>query len=193
MLQFPRKLYYSKFQKSKNFIKKSKKKSFLVYNLSMFYFKKSFVITYSQMDTFRKVYRRYFGRNRFYTYTWFSHFSYTTKPKLVRMGKGKGSVNYWAFRYKKNFVFFHHYYKYRSFIKGFSFKNFHNSLNVSFSKFCKKVGFYSYFILYLMVFISSLNYIHYFFIFFFFSIFFVFYYLSIYVELKGNKKFKRIF
>ena len=63
-------------------------------------------ITANQIEAARKVIKRQIKKlGRLYVRV-FPHIPVTKKPLEVRMGKGKGSVNHWVARVKKNQILF---------------------------------------------------------------------------------------
>jgi len=94
----PNKLKFKKYQKGKNFNKISKPTSFLQNKrLGVICLKalESFRLTSTQLQAIYKSIRKLIKKNGKITLKTFPHTPITKKPLEVRMGKGKGPVNFW--------------------------------------------------------------------------------------------------
>nr|YP_003434235.1 ribosomal protein L16 [Chattonella marina]BAI70582.1 ribosomal protein L16 [Chattonella marina] len=95
MFLIPKKTKYKKYQKGSF---QSKRTSFISLTYGLFGLKclESFNITSSQIEAVRQNINRKIKRRGKIWINVFPDFPITSKPSEVRMGKGKGSVDYWV-------------------------------------------------------------------------------------------------
>jgi len=106
MLLFPRSFKYKKRQKGKNFNKLDNLITFQNINFNTI----KLVSTSSSRLKSKQIYSIFMVLNKlmkkigFVSLKTFPHYPISKKPLEVRMGKGKGNVDHWAFNIKFGFV-----------------------------------------------------------------------------------------